>query len=258
MDDDTVLVKAIEQLRTTAGSLADEIRRVGPGWVVRSAALPLVWGLNQVRITQPVDFAEAVTFVDEHMSDLPYRHIVVEHEATGRVLEEPFRLAGWSVEREVFMSLEGDPDRRVDTGTVELLNEVQMQELMRMWALEEHSGISEERLGQLDTYNKRVGRLWDEKCYGVKEGDRPLTITKLRRGSGVAWVEDVYTVPEARGRGRARAVVTRVTELARAGNPELTFIIADDNDWPKELYRKIGFEPVGRVRVFRRTTNPNT
>jgi GNAT superfamily N-acetyltransferase len=257
VDKDTVLAKAIEQLRVTVGSLADEMTQIGPGWVARSATLPKVFGLNQVRISEPVDFAEAVSFVEEHMADLPYRHIIVEHPATGRVLEEPFRLAGWSVEREVFMSLDRDPDRRVDTEAVELLDEAQMQELMRMWALEEHSGISEERLSQLDEYNKRVGRLWDEKCYGVVEGGSPLTITKLRAASGVAWIEDVYTVPEARGRGQGRAVVNRVTEVAKAGNPDLVFIVADDNDWPKELYGKIGFDPVGLVRVFRKTSNPN-
>jgi hypothetical protein len=26
--------------------------------------------------------------------------------------------------------------------------------------------------------------------------------------------------------------------------------VADDNDWPKTLYQKIGFQPVGRCKTF--------
>jgi hypothetical protein len=35
-------------------------------------------------------------------------------------------------------------------------------------------------------------------------------------------------------------------------DPELLFIVADDNDWPKDLYARLGFEPVGRTRAFHR------
>jgi predicted GNAT family acetyltransferase len=68
-----------------------------------------------------------------------------------------------------------------------------------------------------------------------------------------AWVEDVYTVPDARERGYARTLVTHATAIARSERKGLTFIIADDDDWPKNLYSRIGFERVGQMRVFRST-----
>jgi ribosomal protein S18 acetylase RimI-like enzyme len=74
----------------------------------------------------------------------------------------------------------------------------------------------------------------------------------LFRGDRIVQVEDVYTAPEHRGRGFARALLTRAVELAQAADPELTFIVADDGDWPKRLYAKIGFVPAGREWLFTR------
>jgi hypothetical protein len=32
-----------------------------------------------------------------------------------------------------------------------------------------------------------------------------------------------------------------------------TFLVADDEDWPKELYARLGFEPIGRRYEFTRS-----
>jgi predicted GNAT family acetyltransferase len=77
-------------------------------------------------------------------------------------------------------------------------------------------------------------------------------ITVLYSDGSVAQVEDVYTVPEERNRGHARALVTKAVEVARAVGYELVFIVADADDWPRHLYRRIGFEPVGRTWALHR------
>jgi predicted GNAT family acetyltransferase len=66
----------------------------------------------------------------------------------------------------------------------------------------------------------------------------------------VAQIEDVFTAPEARRRGFARALITHAVQQALAGEHDLVFIVADDNGWPKQLYRRIGFEPIGRSWAF--------
>jgi predicted GNAT family acetyltransferase len=77
-------------------------------------------------------------------------------------------------------------------------------------------------------------------------------MTKLRANERVAQLEDVFTAPEARGRGYGRALVTHAAEQARRGGHDLIFIVADDNDWPKLLYAKVGFEPIGWTWSFHR------
>lgn len=248
-----LLQRMLEQVRRTVQTLADEVRPVGPGWIARTHALPMVWTLNQLRITEPVAFADAVALADEHQGGLPYRHIVVEHDPTGHDLEALFLADGWKVEREVFMALAEQPDAPDATGTVSVLSEAQALTLTRRWMAEDHPGISSEALDQLDEYARREGRLWKERRFGVLDDDgMAVAVTKLRTDPTTAWVEDVYTAPEARRRGYARLLVTHAAALGAAANPELTFIVADDNDWPKDLYARIGFRPIARARTFHR------
>ena len=39
---------------------------------------------------------------------------------------------------------------------------------------------------------------------------------------------------------------------SRAAGHQVTFLWADENDWPKTLYAKLGFDVVGRRWRFRR------
>jgi len=66
----------------------------------------------------------------------------------------------------------------------------------------------------------------------------------------VGQVEDVATLQAFRRRGVARAMVSLAIDLA--GDGDLIWIAADDNDWPKDLYSKLGFRPMGRIVTFTR------
>ena len=208
--------RMLDELRWTLAALCDETTPIDHGWFMRSDSLDKVLALNQVRFTDPVGFEEAIALADEHMSGLPFRHIVVEDGSTGGELQASFRSRGWVVEREVLMRLSKPPDRVVDDNELVELSEQQMVSVMRLWASEEHAGILPERLAQLMEYNRMAGRLWDERCFGVldREG-APVCITKFRSHGKVSWVEDVYTVPESRGRGYARMLVTRARRPLR-------------------------------------------
>ena len=58
--------------------------------------------------------------------------------------------------------------------------------------------------------------------------------------------------PAHRRRGLARAVVRAALRSALGAGHDLVFLVADEADWPKELYREIGFEPLGVTRAFHR------
>jgi GNAT superfamily N-acetyltransferase len=146
------------------------------------------------------------------------------------------------------MELVRPPDREVDTSMVIEAGEDEMLALMERWHLEDPAEVTEAGLRQLAEYGRRENRAWGDRSFAIAGGDgRLAAMTKLRAGDGVVQLEDVFTAPEVRGRGYGRAVVSHAAAVARAGNPELIFIVADDNDWPKQLYAKVGFEPVGRT-----------
>jgi ribosomal protein S18 acetylase RimI-like enzyme len=70
---------------------------------------------------------------------------------------------------------------------------------------------------------------------------------------GVAQVEEVLTSPEHRGRGLASALVLDAVERARGWRADLVFLVADAEDWPQELYRRLGFVDLGRTVSLRRS-----
>jgi predicted GNAT family acetyltransferase len=80
----------------------------------------------------------------------------------------------------------------------------------------------------------------------------PASWCVLYEEHGVGQIDDVVTMGRFRRRGFARAVVLAALHASLADGNDLTFLVADDDDWPKYLYEEIGFEPVGRRYEFTR------
>ena len=244
---DRVLAFAHANLAKTA----DELRPIDAGCVVSTPSLPAVWSVNQVRISRPLTFESAIELAEAELAAVRYLHIVSENQENGPELEDAFRAAGWKTEREVWMVLSALPDREADTSIVVDAGEDEASELMRRWFAEDE--LDPRALVQLVEFSRREARACGDRLLGARSADGQLAaITKLRGDGETAQVEDVYTAPEARGRGYARALVCRAVELARSGGHDLVFITADDNDWPKLLYERLGFRPLGRVWQFHR------
>ena len=243
------LARVLAFLRSNLARTADELRLIDAGCVVSSPSLPAVWSVNQVRVGLPLGFESVVELADEQMGSSPYVQIVLENQNTGPALEDSFRTASWKTERELLMTLSASPDRDADTSIVVDAGEAEVTEVMRRWYSEDEP--DPRALAQLVEFSRRESRACDDRLLGVRSSDgRLVAVSKLRGDGRVAQVEDVYTAPEARGRGIGRAVVTRAVELAREAGHDLIFINADDNDWPKELYARIGFRPLGRLWQF--------
>jgi GNAT superfamily N-acetyltransferase len=244
--------------RGSLALVADEVAEIPEGWVARSAALPLVWNLNHVGVTGAVEHHEALELLERHLADLPYRHLVIEHEPSGDALEEQLRAEGWQVERNLGLVLRRDPDRDLDTSMVVEADEAQALELMRQWTGEEEELKNSPRAHRqvLETI-RRIWRTRNAQRFGVLGRDGSLAaITMLFSDGVVAQVEDVFVVPEERGHGFGRALVTHAALAALDAGHKFVFILADDNGWPKNLYADIGFEPVERSWEFQRSYNP--
>ncbi|MHB8440160.1 MAG: GNAT family N-acetyltransferase [Acidimicrobiales bacterium] len=223
------------------------------GVAARTPGLPMVYSLNQIRITSPIGFDDAMALTEALQSDMPYRRLVIEDGPSADAVLARFGDSGWQVERDVQMVLCADADRAIDTSAVVELDEDEMLDLVRSWIGEMRPGITPEHLEQVVEYSRREGRLWGELRLGVRDAQGgALCTTKLRSEPDMGWVEDVYTVPEARGRGYARATVTHAVDLARASGATFVFVVADAEDWPQHLYRRIGFRPVGGGAIFTR------
>ena len=237
--------------RETMVRCADITEEWEHGVLLRSPSLDKVWAINTaIAVGPPPDLSfDAVDrLLDEHFPGRFSSAVFEDGEAAGRT-EAAARERGWRIEHELYMALHRDADRASDTSAVREGAEDEIRPLMQRWNDEELSDQGPETLEQLTTF---VDREWAARpARALVAGDAEATCRVWAEGD-VAQVEAVYTAPEARGRGYARALLTRAVELARESDPRLIFIIADDDDTPKELYKRLGFDPLVRItRVVR-------
>ena len=240
--------------RGSLALVADEVTEIPEGWVARSPSRPLVWAVNHVGVSVPVEYSEALELLERHQADLPYRQLMIEHEPSGEHLEEHLRSEGWEIERTLGLVLRREPERELDTSRVVEADEDEALELMRLW-----TGDDKELQRSPETHRRvleTIRRTWrarNAQRFGILDQDGSLAgITMLFSDGVVAQVEDVFVVPKARGRGYGRVLVTHAALAALDGGHEFVFILADDDGWPKRLYADVGFEPVERSWEFHR------
>jgi GNAT superfamily N-acetyltransferase len=246
------LQTALAFLRRTAELAGDDTRAIDAGYVVRTPSLPQVWVLNHLRLSGSTTYERAVALSEEHLGDLPYRQLVVEHEDSARRLEGPLRADGWTFDRDVLMVLARPADRQSDTDGVVEIDLDAASELMRQWVSDDPK-MTADALDQVIAATVREARQRTATNLGIRgEAGELVAMTKLYTDGVTAQIEDVYTVPAWRNRGCARRLITRALVLAGEAGHELVFIEADDNGWPKQLYSRLGFDPIGRIGVFHR------
>jgi ribosomal protein S18 acetylase RimI-like enzyme len=217
--------------------------------------LPRRWDSNYLlveRLPAGVGAAELAAEADRLQggAGLTHRKLEVRDEALGQRLEPEFRELGWTVNRHVLMALHRAADRPgggtvVEEVDAETLREPRAEQLrMYEWAADA------EVLDQLHKAKALFAARVETRFFAVLEGGRAVSWSDLYLAGNTAQIEDVGTLESHRGRGYARAIVLHAAAEARRAGADLVFLVADDEDWPKALYRKLGFDEVGFVYEF--------
>ena len=248
------VARAFDVLQRYTTACADAREELAFGFVVRSPSLPAARALNMVVVTGPqptLDAERLRSVVEETLHDVPEPQVVVEDDPTAARIEPGMIDAGWKHERDVVMTLgPSRADGDVDRSGVRDADEDEILELMGHWFREEEGEQGEEVVAQLVDYARREVRAFPERRFVLERDGQPVGMSCLRRLDGVAQVEDVFVLPHARGDGAGTALVAHAITQARATDPELTFIVADADDRPRELYARLGFEPQTVFRSF--------
>jgi ribosomal protein S18 acetylase RimI-like enzyme len=95
-----------------------------------------------------------------------------------------------------------------------------------------------------------IGQRVTTRFFGVELAGEVVSYADLYVDGADAQVEDVGTLPEHRGQGYATAVILGAIKQARAAGADFVFLVADAEDWPKELYRNLGFDDLGHYTKF--------
>jgi RimJ/RimL family protein N-acetyltransferase len=93
--------------------------------------------------------------------------------------------------------------------------------------------------------------------FGAFAGDELAGWCELRSEGGVAQIEDVEVLMVHRGRGLGRAIVQHALDEGLHGG-NLVFLEALADDWPRELYAKLGFVVVGKRDFYTKLPHPLT
>jgi ribosomal protein S18 acetylase RimI-like enzyme len=263
----------VETARTEAGDFARAVawerraheqvaRHVAPlryGLACLDETLPLVYYANLLWVTAcagDVAGVEIMADADRLLAAFEHRWVVVDREPLWRALDGAFAAAGWGVQTHLFMIHRQPPDRIAVAGAVREVTHEDIRAAELRYVRTQPWCTSPEPARQVLEHHLRIGRVLNERCFAIYDGADVCAYAKLRQRDGIAQVEDVVVLAEHRGSGLGRLVTTAALVAGLALEPEVLFIVADDDDWPKELYARLGFEPAGRTRMFHRLPPP--
>jgi len=221
------------------------------GFGVITPELPLRHDSNFLFVERPVDAREAIGEADRILGGEGYDHRVITtfDDAIGEILRPQLNALGWRTMRHVFMVQRREPDKDADLSIVKEVDHSALRPGRTREIVAQPWGTPVVAEQILDS-KVLIGRLAETRFFGVEVDGEIVAWTDLYVAQGVAQIEDVATLREHRGRGYATAVVLRAIEVGRALGADLVFLVADDEDWPKALYRRLGFDPVGRLYKF--------
>ena len=217
--------------------------------------LPYVWSRNYLFAETNLDDASAEQLAaetDRILGDAGLNHRKVEliDAEAGDRLEPGFATLGWVSECALVMVARRPLDREVDTSIVD---EVTVEELVPVWAegwRSEPRVENEEVVRQLGDNRRVLIDAIDTRLFAGRVDGEIGSYCELYSDGRTGQIENVFTLERFRNRGLARATVTRALEESLAVGHDLTFLLADRDDWPRALYAKLGFDDIGRIWEF--------
>jgi predicted GNAT family acetyltransferase len=221
-----------------------------------NSRFPQIWDLNVVVVEarSEVDPGEVASDAELLHTDAGHAHrrVSVSDDRVGASCHGFLTRLGWESERLVVMVYRGPGERTAGDALVEEVDAGDLSDFRREIARAEPWAESEEVVEML----LDASLLWSEagagRHFAVREDGRVVSATDLYSDGRTAQVEDVATSPDSRNRGLASAVVLRAVEEAVASGHDFVFLTANDASWPKELYVRLGFEPIGHTWSFLR------
>lgn len=253
----TELDRALAFEQAIAARCAERIIPSRSGHAYFNDTYPRVWYLNYLLVDRgkKVDPGELAAEAELLHTDAGHSHrrIEIPDEAVGAHAEPFFRRIGWQIEPLVLMAYRGKSERTADTSIVEEVTRESLIPFREEVARTQPWATDDEVVHEVVAAGERWARASHARFFAVHEDGRPVAAGQLNSDGRTAEVDDVATLPPFQGRGYASAVTLRAVEEALATGHDLVFLVADDEDWPKELYARLGFEPIGRTWSFLRT-----
>jgi len=216
-------------------------------------SLPLVYDRNFLRVEDAGANANELSTLADRIfgaAGMAHRKVISDSAEIGERLAPQFESMGWKVDRAIAMIHSGS----VEQEPLPLVAEVDSEEMVPFWEEENRSSHPDDEalVSQLTRQNLLVKEKIDCQYFARRLEGRVVSGCQLYSRGGTAQIEAVGTLSEYRNQGLASSVVRRAAWEAFASGHDLVWIMANEDDWPKALYAKLGFSPVGRFFGFMR------
>jgi ribosomal protein S18 acetylase RimI-like enzyme len=207
--------------------------------------LPHVYDLNLLRVEHGEPSVEELVADAEEIqgaAGLTHRRVQLPAELDEH-LGPRFRELGWGAEALVVMAQHREPERKVDVGAAA---EVERSDLTEAWSTGMRAdGLADEVVQELLAHKELIAQATPTRYFAARAGGAIASYCELYTDGSTAQVESVMTLPEHRGKGLASAAVLRAAAAAREAGADFVFLVADRDDWPRKLYERLGFDPLG-------------
>jgi GNAT superfamily N-acetyltransferase len=220
-------------------AVCDSIKPWEHGRVMKAPGYPTYYDYNVVWVDGDpgLDAGGLIAVADEHLGEYEHRRLDFARADAGERVRAELEAAHWEPTRLLWMRHSGE----LPPGPSLPVEEVDYDEVLPLriaWHNEDFPDLD----GSGYLANAReLAMAGDVQVIASREGDELVGFAQLvRRGDG-AEVSQVYVRPEHRGSGRGTAITRAAIEAA--GDVGDLWIVADDEDRPKQLYARLGFRP---------------
>ncbi len=246
------LVDDLVRFWTAMDSGLEHVQRTWWGAVVTDARFPDVWDTNYARI-ETADAALSLPEVSAALTPALEAagaaavHVVMFRPQTTSLLLEELTQRGDRCSWDVVMVHGGELPPIEPDAVQELRADAELWD--RVASSLSSFGITGPGTArqllhiERDLLDRGVTKRW----FGARDGTgRVMALGALVLLAGLGYVDHVVTFPEARARGLARAVVSRIVHEARAAGVDRTFLLVDP-EGPVSLYERLGFREATRI-----------
>ena len=218
------------------------------GTVVRATAYPATTTSTSCgsRTTPAWDVDALVAVADDALAGLEHRRVDFDRADVADSLRAGFLDRGWKAMRLVWMRHETPPPPGPQI-TVQEVPYDAVHPLRVAWHGEDFPGQDS---SSYHLQAREVALRRHVRVLAVYEGQAPVAFAQLEHDGDAAEITQVFVHPDHRGGGRGTAMTRAAIEAA--GDVRDLWIVADDEDRPKELYARLGFRPAWATMEFTR------
>jgi ribosomal protein S18 acetylase RimI-like enzyme len=242
------LERALAFMRELTERMAEEVVPFRYGRAFFNRSFGRVWDLNLLAVeTEELPPADDLVEEAERLhGERGQAHRRVNLPGEEPALFDELRGRGWLGERHLVMAHRHQPDRDGEVEVHELaLDDPALRAARDDYIRTQPWGADAETREQLLDVKELVAAATRLRFFAAFAGDEVASFCELYSDGRTAQIEDMITLERFRRQGLASAVVLRALQVARDEGHDLVFLVADAEDWPKDLYTKLGFETVG-------------